>query len=111
MPRPKPIDDSIDIVGAGHPGLGDLYHGLIRAPWSTTLALIVAAYLAINLVFAGAFAITGGIDGARGFLDLFFFSVETAGTIGYGTLHPVSTAAHVVVTVESIVSILLVALT
>ncbi|HZS41833.1 MAG TPA: ion channel, partial [Polyangia bacterium] len=111
MARPKRIADTIELIGVGHPGLGDLYHGLIRAPWSATLALIVAAYLIINLAFACAFAITGGIDGARGFLDLFFFSVETSGTIGYGALHPVTTAAHLVVTVESIVSILLVALT
>jgi inward rectifier potassium channel len=87
-----------------------LYHGLIRASWSATLALIVAAYLIINLVFAAAFAITGGIDGARGFGDLFFFSVETSGTIGYGAMHPISASAHLVVTVESIVSILFVAL-
>src|SRR5438094_8793234 len=111
MARPPSTDYGVDVVGAGQPGLGDLYHALIRASWPQTLGALVGVYLAINVVFAGVYAATGGVDGARGFADLFFFSVETSGTIGYGAMHPVSTAAHLAVTVESIVSILLVALT
>src|SRR5436190_21937135 len=67
MTRPRRVADDIEVVGVGSPGLNDIYHGLIRAPWAATLLVIVGAYLVINLVFAGLYALTGGIDGAHGF--------------------------------------------
>src|SRR3954463_5809072 len=104
-------NDQIEVVGAGGPGLGDLYHWLIRARWSVTLALIAAAWIAMNLVFACCYAVTGGVDGAHGFWDLFFFAIETSGTIGYGEMHPLSTGARMIMTLQSVSTILLVALT
>jgi inward rectifier potassium channel len=103
--------DQIEVVGAGNPGLRDLYHFLIRAPWPLTLALIAGAWLTMNLVFAVAYLIVGGVSGAHGFADLFFFSIETSGTIGYGEMTPSTSGAHAVMTIESVLSILLVALT
>jgi inward rectifier potassium channel len=44
------------------------------------------------------------------FLRAFFFSVHTFGTIGYGTIYPVGTLANILVTFESIVSLLFQAL-
>jgi inward rectifier potassium channel len=102
--------DQIEVVGAGNPGLRDLYHFLIRAPWPVTLTLIAGAWLAMNLLAAVAYLVIGGVNGAHGFADLFFFSVETSGTIGYGEMTPATTGAHLVMTVESVFSILLVAL-
>jgi inward rectifier potassium channel len=103
--------DEIEVVGAGGPGMRDLYHFLIRAPWPMTLALIAGAWVAMNLTFAVAYLIVGGVNGAHGFADLFFFSIETSGTIGYGEMTPASSGAHAVMTIESVISILLVALT
>lgn len=102
--------DQIEVVGAGSPGLRDLYHFLIRAPWPVTLALIAGAWVAMNLTFAVAYLIVGGVNGAHGFADLFFFSIETSGTIGYGEMTPATSGAHAVMTIESVFSILLVAL-
>jgi hypothetical protein len=48
---------------------------------------------------------------ARGsFRNAFFFSVQTMETIGYGAMFPGSTGANVMVVVESIVSLLLTAM-
>lgn len=103
-----PQDDTgIDVVNAPRDFWGDLYHELLRAPWWVALASIAAAVLAINVLFALVYVVTGGIANARhgSFADAFFFSVQTVGTIGYGAMYPQSLAAHLAVTAESIVSL------
>jgi len=108
-----PQDDSgIDVVHAPRDVVGDLYHELLGAPWSLTLLFIAATLLALNVVFALMYLVTGGIANARhgSFADAFFFSVQTLGTIGYGAMYPQSGAAHLVVTAESIVALVAVAL-
>src|SRR3954466_4930465 len=105
-------DTGIDVLNAPQDLWGDLYHELLRAPWWVTVVAIAAMMLAINLVFALVFVVTGGIANARhgSFADAFFFSVQTVGTIGYGALYPQSPAAHVAVTIESIVALLVAAI-
>lgn len=89
--------------------------------WPRFLALLVAFYGVVNLVFAAAYVACGasalagptfdGLAGSVGiFLRAFFFSVETFGTIGYGHVVPVSIGANMVMTVESLVGLLSVAL-
>lgn len=105
-------DYEIRVVGARPTPLRDFYHALLRASWWATIAAISGAYLAANAVFAVAYLFTGGLEHATpaSFRDAFFFSVQTMGTIGYGAMFPRSTAANLVVVVESIVSLLLTAL-
>ena len=112
MARTVPDDDTgIDVVNAPHDVFGDFYHSLLRAPWWVTLVVIAAMVLAVNFVFALIFLWTGGVAGAQqgSFRDAFFFSVQTAGTIGYGAMYPTSTAAHLAVTVESIAGLVVAA--
>lgn len=84
------------------------YHTLLTLSWPRFLALVVAAYFAANVVFAGAYlvcgrgALMGPMVGDSRVLQAFFFSVETIGTIGYGQIAPASTAANIVMTVESV---------
>ena len=49
----------------------------------------------------------GGIAGQRpgSFIDLFFFSVQTLSTVGYGQMAPKTLAANVVVTIEAFVGL------
>jgi inward rectifier potassium channel len=110
---PAPQNDTgIDVVNAPRDVWGDVYHELLRAPWWLTLLAIAAMVLAVNVLFALAYLATGGIANARpgSFADAFFFSVQTLGTIGYGAMYPQSTAAQAVVTAESIVSLVAIAL-
>ena len=102
----------IHILGAPRPGFRDLYHALLRIPWWAAFTLIVGGYLLLNLLFALLYLWTGGVTNARpgSLLDAFFFSVQTMGTIGYGTMAPASTAANTLVVAESITGLVVTAL-
>jgi inward rectifier potassium channel len=102
----------IIVVGAAPTRLRDIYYIFLRIRWSLAIALIVAAYLSLNALFALAFLATGGIFNARpgSFFDDFCFSVQTMGTIGYGAMYPTSTAANLVVVAESVTSLIVTAL-
>jgi inward rectifier potassium channel len=105
-------DYEIRIVGQRRTPLRDFYHALLRLPWWATISAISGAFLAANAIFALAYLLVGGVEHAAhaSFADAFFFSVQTMGTIGYGAMYPGSTAANLVVTAESIVSLLLTAM-
>ena len=89
------------------------YHWLLTVSWKGFLALVTAAFLAVNALFAiayvqcGAGALRGpsGATFAPSFADGFFFSVHTLATIGYGSMSPASLAANLVVTLESMVGL------
>jgi inward rectifier potassium channel len=92
----------------------DLYHRALTLNWRRFLVLAAVIYLTANVVFAVLYLLQpGAIANARpgSFLDAFFFSVETFGTIGYGVLSPATTYANALMTVETLFGIMLVALT
>ena len=103
----------IRIIGARPTPLRDFYHGLLRLPWWATCLVISAVFLAANGLFALGYLVTGGVAHARpdSLADAFFFSVQTMGTIGYGAMYPESLAANLLVVGESIVGLILIALT
>ncbi len=103
---------SIEVIGVPVPGLRDLYHALLRVPWWATLGVIVGGYLALNAVFALLYLLTGGVASVRpgSFLDAFFFSVQTMGTIGYGDMHPATTAANLLMVGESVTGLIVTAM-
>ena len=102
-------------------GLGwqsvSLYGSLLTMSWPAFFAAMGLLYLLLNGVFGLIyFALgTGALGGeARGtvarYADAFFFSVQTFGTVGYGHVYPQSVGANLVVTAETFVSLLGVAL-
>jgi inward rectifier potassium channel len=103
---------TIWVNGAQRTRLRDAYHTFLRLRWSASLALLALGFFLVNVLFAFAYMIVGGVEGvARGsFFDSLMFSVETLGTIGYGVMHPNSGGASVVVIVESITGIIITAL-
>jgi inward rectifier potassium channel len=104
--------NEILVIGARRTPFNDVYHHLLRAPWWLDLLAVSGLFLLLNLVFAVGYVSVGGIEGARpgSLADHFFFSVQTMGTIGYGVMHPLSTAAETLVTCEVLVGVSLVAL-
>jgi inward rectifier potassium channel len=66
----------------------------------------------VNILFAAAYELCGPnaleVAGVRhaSYLEAFFFSVQTLATIGYGRIAPVGLAANVLVTIESLVGLL-----
>src|SRR4051812_14500464 len=99
------------IVGDRPKPTQDLYHLWLRTTWPRALLLIAGTYLCVNALFALLYLATGGVANSRGdFFDSLFFSVETMGTIGYGEMTPATRAAHSLVMLESVTSLLLTAL-
>jgi inward rectifier potassium channel len=88
---------------------------LLSAPWPLFLTLLGAIYLVINILFALLYQLDpGGLAGTptgrTEFEQAFFFSVQTLGSISYVALYPVSTYVNLIVTGESLVGLLFVAL-
>jgi inward rectifier potassium channel len=100
------------IRGAPTRPLEDLYHDLVTAPWPLLIGVIAAAFTVANLLFALGYYIDGGIENARerSFTDMFFFSVQTMATIGYGKLVPISLFANVLVSIEALTGLLALAM-
>lgn len=91
----------------------DLYHRTLIMPWWRFLLAAASFYLSANVLFALLYlADPGGIAKARpgSFADAFFFSIQTMATIGYGVLYPDDMYSNVVVTAETIVALLVLAL-
>jgi len=86
----------------------DIYRTAMMVSWPQFLGALAALFVAINVFFALAFlAGDEPVANARvgSFADLFFFSVETFSTTGYGDMHPQTTYAHLVATSEIFVSL------
>ncbi|MEI9965701.1 MAG: ion channel [Caulobacteraceae bacterium] len=91
----------------------DLYHRAMALPLWGVLVLMAGFFMALNLGFAWLYSLDpGGIINLRrgDFLDAFFFSVETFGTIGYGYMAPVSVYANSVMTLETFLGLVYVAI-
>jgi inward rectifier potassium channel len=91
-----------------------LYHALLTITWPRFFLATGGAYLVYNALFAGAYflcgpgALAGGTaqTAAERFAECFFFSVQTAATIGYGHLAPRGLPANLLMTVESFFGLL-----
>lgn len=75
----------------------NLYHRLITTTWTRFFLLIIAGFIAVNLLFAGIY-VALGVENLHGadlssawsrFYDAYFFSTQTLTTVGYGRIAPV----------------------
>ncbi|MDB5432358.1 MAG: hypothetical protein JWP35_3474 [Caulobacter sp.] len=92
-------------IGAARYDLNDPYHIALTVNWPGFLAIVAVLYFAVNLVFAGLYFVSpGSVAEARpgAFLDVFFFSIETLATVGYGEMHPGSDYGHWIAGLEII---------
>jgi inward rectifier potassium channel len=88
---------------------------MLAVPWPGFFGLIAAGYLLLNLLFAFLYwsdphGIAGVAGEATSFFEAFFFSVQTLGSIGYGAFHPTSLFTHLIVTFESLLGLIVIAL-
>jgi inward rectifier potassium channel len=104
--------DEILAIGLPRPWFRDLYHFALRISWSRFLLLGISLYIAANAVFALLYLIPGdAITNAQpgSLADAFFFSIETMATIGYGVMAPATFYANLLMTVETGVGLMLIA--
>ena len=96
-------------IGGSGWNLADTYHWLLAMQWRWYFFVTAVAYLVTNLVFAGLYyAAPGSVANAHegSFLDVFFFSIETLATVGYGNMSPATVYGHSVASVEILVGML-----
>ncbi len=84
----------------------DFYHHLLTSSWPALLLQIAVAFIVVNLLFAVGYYLDGGIENARGFSDVFFFSVQTIATIGYGKMSPVTLVSQILMSVEALCGVI-----
>ena len=90
----------------------DLYHFLVTTSWPALIGMIAAAFTLANLLFAAGYYLDQGIENAHSgsFADMFFFSVQTMATIGYGKMEPVTLFSNILVSIEALTGLLALAL-
>jgi inward rectifier potassium channel len=81
----------------------DLYHRSMTVYWPVFFGTAALIFIALNAVFAllywfGDRPIANVAEDLP--LSLFYFSIETLATVGYGDMHPQSNYGHLVATVE-----------
>jgi inward rectifier potassium channel len=81
----------------------DLYHRSMVVYWPVFFGTAAAIFVLLNAVFAILYSF--GKDpianvAGNGPLGLFYFSIETLATVGYGDMHPQTDYGHLVATVE-----------
>ncbi|NEQ95508.1 MAG: ATP-sensitive inward rectifier potassium channel 10 [Cyanothece sp. SIO2G6] len=104
-------DGRIDIVRLGHANdlWRDRYHTMLTMPWHSFFLWMGLVYLVANTLFALGYLLGGdAIANARpgSFADAFFFSVQTMASIGYGAMYPQTLYANLLVTIESLVGLM-----
>lgn len=99
-------------VGASPWTFGDFYHSILTMPWSLFLLAIVGTQVLANVAFGFLYWLQANdISNATGFVDDFYFSVQTWATVGYGGMTPTTTYANMVMVSESITGIVFTAVT
>jgi len=91
----------------------DVYHYMLTITWRRLLGVFFLVYIGTNAFFALLFWLGGDdISNARpgSYVDDFWFSVQTYATIGYGGMAPMTTYAHVLVTLEAFAGMMALAL-
>jgi inward rectifier potassium channel len=94
------------------------YLYMINTSWPRFLVDVFAAYMVMNLLFAGAYWMVG-VEHLRGaeaptawgrFMNAFFFSAHTLTTVGYGSISPEGVAANSVAALEALFGLMTFAL-
>jgi len=94
--------------------ISDVYHILISLGWWKFFAILTAAFILINFLFASVYYLIGpeylsGIIGNSSidkFWESFFFSSQTLTTLGYGRVSPVGFWSSAVAAIESAIGLL-----
>jgi inward rectifier potassium channel len=81
----------------------DLYHRAMTVYWPVFFGCAALIFVLLNAIFAflfylGDHPIANVADDLP--LSLFYFSIETLATVGYGDMHPQTNYGHLVATVE-----------
>ncbi|MFY9894966.1 MAG: ion channel [Xanthobacteraceae bacterium] len=93
----------IETRGLGQGFWTDLYHRSMTVYWPVFFGSAALIFVLLNAVFAFLYFFgnepVANVTGNNP-LDLFYFSIETLATVGYGDMHPQTNYGHAVATAE-----------
>ncbi len=106
-------DGSLNVERTGYSNW-TLYHQLTESSWIGFFMHVVFYYVLVNSIFAMVYLLIGvesfgGIKSGslwENFSQMFFFSVQTFTTVGYGAMSPVGMTANWVASLEALVGLL-----
>ena len=91
----------------------DAYKYLTEKSWSSFFAILFGSYILLNLIFTiiywciGFENISGiNLESGSGFMQAYYFSVQTFTTVGYGAMSPTGWPAQMVSSIEAFVGFL-----
>ncbi len=100
-------------LGAWHSYWRSPYYLMLTVPWQGFFVITIGLYALGNAICALLFLMGGEgtiLNAQPGsFADAFFFSVQTSASIGYGVMSPGNAYAHLVVSLEAILSLIAIA--
>ncbi len=93
----------IETRGLGRGFWTDLYHRSMTVYWPVFFGSAALIFVLLNAVFAFLYSLgnepVANVTG-NSLLDLFYFSIETLATVGYGDMHPQTDYGHFIATIE-----------
>jgi inward rectifier potassium channel len=96
-----------EMESRGAPGgfWSDLYHRSMTVNWPVFFASAALIFIALNTIFGllywlGKDPIANVSPDLPLPLSLFYFSIETLATVGYGDMHPQTNYGHLIATIE-----------
>ncbi|WP_147094215.1 ion channel [Swaminathania salitolerans] len=104
---------TVSRVGMGDKFWTDLYHHALTTSWPRFMGWSTLAYIVVNLAFAVMYRVCHAhINGSpdHDLLSLFFFSVQTLSTVGYGVMAPTGHMANALVSIEALLGMMVNAL-
>jgi len=93
----------IETLGLDQGFWTDLYHRSMTVHWPVFFGSAAFVFVALNAVFALLYSFGShpvANVGQDGMLSLFYFSIETLATVGYGDMHPQTEYGHLIATTE-----------
>jgi len=82
----------------------DFYHYICNLSWIRLLLTSIFYFIVLNAIFASLYFIDlkniGNTSNSSTWMDAFFFSVQTMGTIGYGYYYPKGLYLNLIVTLQ-----------
>jgi inward rectifier potassium channel len=95
----------IETRGLGTGFWSDLYHRCMTVYWPVFFGSAAVIFIFLNAIYASLYwlgdnPIANVSDTLPLPLSLFYFSIETLATVGYGDMHPQTNYGHLIATVE-----------
>lgn len=106
-------DGSLNVERVGYSNW-TLYHQLTESSWIGFFTSVISYYVVVNSIFAMVYLLIGveSFGGMKmgtpweNFSQMFFFSVQTFTTVGYGAMSPEGMTANWVASLEALVGLL-----